>query len=166
MATTSYSQPTNTNPYYVKQPITGPSPPQSYLYGQGTYASPMAQTPPSTNISPTNYHSHLHVRQLREQRKPLYTPAALRPTELPRGAKDIPQRIQAPLTPPQSKDNSFDSVKTQSGLSAVGSFRVDSTQAEDLDTLRRGLSRAASEGLEEELGDVTGPPTEAHWKVR
>jgi len=34
----------------------------------------------------------------------------------------------------------------------------------EFDTLRRGLSRAASDGLSEDLGDVTGPPTTAHWK--
>jgi hypothetical protein len=38
---------------------------------------------------------------------------------------------------------------------------------EDFDKLRRGLSRAGSEVVDEdELGEVTGPPTTAHWKVR
>ena len=55
---------------------TTPSPPQSYYPG---HASP--QTPPSSNQSPTSYHAHLHVRQLRPQKQPLYTPACLRPTE-------------------------------------------------------------------------------------
>lgn len=41
-----------------------------------------------------------------------------------------------------------------------------SAQESDLDLLRQGLSRAASEGIDEEYGDVTGPPTIAHWKVR
>jgi hypothetical protein len=35
-----------------------------------------------------------------------------------------------------------------------------------LDILRLGLSRAASESIDEEYCEVTGPPTVAHWKVR
>lgn len=36
----------------------------------------------------------------------------------------------------------------------------------DAESLRRGLSRAGSQVVDEDLGDVTGPPTMAHWKVR
>jgi hypothetical protein len=41
-----------------------------------------------------------------------------------------------------------------------------SSQESDFDILRQGLSRAASESVDEEYGEVTGPPTIAHWKVR
>jgi hypothetical protein len=41
-----------------------------------------------------------------------------------------------------------------------------SSQESDFDLLRKGLSRAASESVDEEYGEVTGSPTMAHWKVR
>ena len=135
---------------------TTPSPPQSYYPG---HASP--QTPPSSNQSPTSYHAHLHVRQLRPQKQPLYTPACLRPTESSR-----PQNIPGPRmpdTPPSSKQSSL-----ESGNIGLGSPEASkkSAQDADLDMLRLGLSRAASESIDEEYCEVTGPPTVAHWKVR
>jgi len=39
-----------------------------------------------------------------------------------------------------------------------------SSDFKEFNALRRGLSRAASETLEEEFGEVTGCPTTAHWK--
>ncbi|KAK5131446.1 hypothetical protein LTR08_000910 [Meristemomyces frigidus] len=144
----------------------GPSPPETYNFGKGVYASPMSQTPPS-NISPTNWSSHANVRQLRQPRQPLYVPAALRPTDtkLPRPT-DIPGHPRAPDTPPASKDNSFDGGKFNTSPSMVmdGLPRMDSFHGNDMEVLRRGLSRAASESLDEELGTVTGEPTTAHWK--
>ncbi|KAM0713708.1 hypothetical protein Q7P37_010670 [Cladosporium fusiforme] len=131
-----------------------PSPPQSY-HPNGT--SP--QTPPSSNQSPTSFHSHLHVRQLRPQKQPLYTPACLRPTTDSR-PKDIPGP-RAPDTPPSSKQSSFDSGKFGMDMPEAP---TSSAQESDLDLLRLGLSRAASEGIDEEYGEVTGPPTVAHWK--
>lgn len=166
MATTSYPVPTgNSNPFM--HPRSNPSPPEDYLFTKGAYGAPVSQTPPSSNISPTNLHSsHLNVRQLRQPRQPLYIPAALRPTDPLSRPTDIPDRPRAPDTPPSSKDNSFDSIKStalqsvEDGGVAIGS----GGQIENIAFLRRGLSRAASEGLDEELGDVTGPPTTAHWK--
>ena len=129
-----------------------PSPPQSY--------SP--HTPPS-NISPTNYYPHLHVRQLRPPKQPLYTPACLRPTDSQQG-RDIPGRLSPPYTPPQSKENSFDSGKSGFGLAGLANG-MPSPDA-DVESLRRGLSRSGSQVVDEDLRDVTGPPTMAHWKVR
>lgn len=159
MATTSYAQFTNTNPHAMQQPTT-PSPPASYYPNNG--ATP--DTPPSANVSPTTYHQHLHVRQLRPQKQPLYTPACLRPTEPSSRPKDIPDRPRAPDTPPQSKESSFDSGK--SSMSGLGGVPIPAGPEQgDFDMLRKGLSRAASDGLDEELGEVTGMPTMAHWKV-
>lgn len=152
---TAYAQPARNSPYTMGQNTT-PSPPQSYYPGN---ASP--QTPPSANQSPTSYHAHLHVRQLRPQKQPLYTPACLRPTESS-WPKDIPGP-RAPDTPPSSKQNSFDSGNI--GLDLPEALNK-SSQESDFDLLRQGLSRAASESIDEEYGDVTGPPTIAHWKVR
>ena len=41
-----------------------------------------------------------------------------------------------------------------------------SSQESEFDLLRQGLSRVASDTIDEEFGEVTGPPTMAHWKVR
>lgn len=158
MIATTIAQAANHTPYTMGQNTqnTTPSPPQSYYPG---HASP--QTPPSSNPSPTSYHAHLHVRQLRPQKQPLYTPACLRPTESSR-----PQNIpgpRAPDTPPSSKQSSLESGNI--GLSSPEASKKSSQEA-DLDMLRLGLSRAASESIDEEYCEVTGPPTVAHWKVR
>lgn len=165
MATAAYQPHVNNGAHYMN-PSSGPSPPEAYAYGKATYASTMSQTPPSTSISPTNWNSsHTNVRQLRQPRQPLYVPAALRPTDSVRPT-DIPGRPRAPDTPPASKDNSFDSGKSSMTTSFDDNVlpRLDSFHSDEMETLRRGLSRAASEGLDEELGDVTGVPTTAHWK--
>lgn len=147
---------------------TGPSPPEQIPYNKGNYGAVLAQTPPSSSVSPTSLHSpgHLNVRQLRNPRQPLYIPAALRPTDILGRPTDIPGRPRAPDTPPASKDNSFDSMKSSlTSMEAVG-MPMDGgvLPPSDMDILRRGLSRAASDGLEEDLGEITGPPTTAHWK--
>jgi hypothetical protein len=164
MATMAYQPPVNN--YYINTKAAEPSPPEQYLYGKNAYASPTSATPPSTNISPTNLHSSLiNVRQLRQPRQPMYIPAALRPTDT--RPTDIPTRPRGLDTPPPSKENSFDSGKsnaTPSMRDSVASPVGVTFQDADMDSLRRGLSRAASDGLDEELGEVTGPPTTAHWK--
>ena len=166
MATTSYQQPVNSN-FYINTK-TEPSPPDAYLYGKGAYASPTSTTPPSTNTSPTNFHSsHLNVRQLRQPRQPMYIPAALRPTDPLTRPTDIPARPKAPDTPPPSNENSYDSGKssnTAPSMTDVGASPLGGSFGSEVDMLRRSLSRATSDGLDEELGDVTGPPTTAHWK--
>lgn len=167
MATTAYAPSPSGNPYTSPVASAGPSPPQSYQQTQGAYATPTSQTPPSSNVSPTTYHSHLHVRQLRQPKQPLYIPAALRPTDMATPPTNIPNRPRAPDTPPASKDNSFDSGKSEvAALEEMGGVPIRGAAEEsDLAKLRRGLSRAASEGLDDDLSDVTGPPSRAHWKV-
>lgn len=155
------------NSKYYMNPNTEPSPPEAYLYGKGAYASPMSQTPPSASVSPTTLHSnHVNVRQLRQPRQPLYIPAALRPTDPPSGPTDIPNRPRAPDTPPASKDNSFDSINCSTSEPSTTALPTSESpfSPSDLTTLRRGLSRSASEGLDSEPGPITGPPTTAHWR--
>ncbi|KAK4574946.1 Zn finger protein [Recurvomyces mirabilis] len=161
----AYQPPVNST-YFINNK-TEPSPPEAYLYGKSNYASPDSSTPPSAGISPTNLHSsHLNVRQLRQPRMPMYIPAALRPTDHLTRPTDIPVRVRAPDTPPPSKENSFDSAKFGALSPAADSVASPMTGSftSDVDALRRGLSRAASDLIDEELGDVTGPPTTAHWK--
>lgn len=170
MATTAFQQHQTNNSAYYMNAQGGPSPPEAYLYGnnKGVYASPTSQTPPSANISPTNVNSsHISVRQLRNPRQPMYIPAALRPTDYASKPTDIPSRPRAPDTPPASKQSSFDSTQSSGAASmeSSGFSRVDSVhQEQGVEALRRGLSRAASENLEGEPGQVTGLPTTAHWK--
>lgn len=155
MATT-IQPPTNGSKYFMNPQV---SPPEQY-YGNAAMAP---QTPPSNNVSPTNYHSPIHVRQLRPQRTPLYIPAALRPTET--RATDIPTRPQAPDTPPASKDNSFDSGK--SNPKSAGGLNVTfdrQLEGENQEQLHLRLSKSTSESFDSALGTVTGPPTTAHWK--
>jgi hypothetical protein len=162
MAAIMAQQPLNTT--FMNPQQSGPSPPDSYLYGKGAYASPLSSTPPSANVSPTNLHSsHVNVRQLRQPRQPMYIPAALRPPEERSKPTDIPNRPQAPDTPPSSKDSSFDSAfaKPASPEQIEG---TPLTPESDMAVLRRGLSGAASDSLDEVLGDVSGYPTTAHWK--
>nr|OQO19758.1 hypothetical protein B0A51_13251 [Rachicladosporium sp. CCFEE 5018] len=137
------------------QPTNNTSPPQSFY----------PNTPPSINTSPIGYYTHLHVRQLRTPKQPLYTPACLRPTEpLNSRPKDIPIGPRAPDTPPRSKESSFDSAKSGSLGLYPGSPRVMSPDEDMPSALHRGLSRAGSEMVEEEQGEVSGAPTTAHWK--
>lgn len=166
MATATLANPMNNSNYYVNPPA-GPSPPEAYQYGNKGYAS-ASGTPPSSNISPTSNHSALNVRQLRQPRQPLYTPAALRP---PKDAgtrpTDIPGRPRAPDTPPASNESSFDSAKAESPavIEFAAGMPFGAHTEQDVNSMRRGLSRAASEDYNEaELGEVTGPPTTAHWK--
>lgn len=165
MISTNFSQqPATTSKYFLHPQAKAPSPPEGTLY-----ANVMAQTPPSSNTSPSDHHSHLNVRQVRQPRQPLYVPAALRPTNPPSRPTNIPNRPRAPDTPPGSKDNSFDSGKSN-GLAAIDSVQEPAVSRSpetsvDLDELRRGLSRAGSDCLEfNDFPAVYGPPTTAHWK--
>lgn len=145
-------------------PPSGPSPPETYLYGKNNSPVQQSGTPPSNDISPTNYQNV--ARQLRQPKKPLYVPAALRPTDKLARPCDIPGRPKAPDTPPASNESSFDGTKTDSPAAIeFAGFHFSQADGTGDESLRRGLSRAASETLSlEELGDVTGAPTTAHWK--
>jgi hypothetical protein len=150
-----------------------PNNPQQHYMNHNTsppdaYRQSNTNTPPPSNVSPTNYHAN--VRQLRQPRQPLYVPAALRPNEKLARPTDIPPRPRAPDTPPTSNDSSFDGAKadaesaTAAPLEFPPGFQFGTASAE-MDPSPHHLSRVASETLSlEELGDVTGMPTTAHWK--
>ena len=136
------------------------SPSQYTLYNsQAQPISPVDSTTVTPhNASPTSprtgppLHIPAHTRQLRPPKSPLYVPAVLRPT-------DPPRRVvkQSPLTPPHSKDNSFDSSGDAGTLS----------RRSTADSGKFGLGAITeAEWSTEGLGKVTGPPKREHWKVR
>lgn len=171
-ATTSFPAPANA-PNYYNYPQAVPSPPET-IYSKHAYKTShveqlQSQTPsPTNNISPTSIspissnNSNYKARQLRQPRQPLYTPAALRPSEKLGRPTDIPGRPRAPDTPPASNESSF-SIHAGSPHAAevAGGFFHDS---HDIESMSRGLSRAASQVIDDELGEVTSAPTTAHWK--
>jgi hypothetical protein len=128
------------------------------------YSSQVQQISPinSTSVTPNNAsptspragppaHLPVHTRQLRPPKSPLYVPAVLRPT-------DPPRRVlrQSPLTPPQSKDSSFDDLENARTLSRRSTG----------DSGKSGLGAITeAEWSIEGLGKVTGPPSRDHWKV-
>ncbi|KAF2160949.1 hypothetical protein M409DRAFT_59476 [Zasmidium cellare ATCC 36951] len=161
MATTSFANPMANSKYYMN-PSAGPSPPDAY-----TSIPPTSQTPPSNNISPTNYHSNVNVRQLRQPRQPLYTPAALRPNDRLARPTDIPGRPRAPDTPPASQDSSFDSARTDpaSAVEFGPGLPPEGLARQGTGSIHQMLSSSDSEDLSrDEWREVTGPPTTAHWK--
>jgi hypothetical protein len=87
-------------------------------------------------------------KQLRPLKSPLYVPAVLRPTEH--------FCSPSPMTPPKSLHGSLDNLQDHE-------TRSGSPETE------HGLDIEAYDPTwiqDEDLGDVTGPPTKAHWKVR
>ena len=135
------------------------SPSQYTLYNpQAPQISPVnsgAATP--NNSSPTSPRTGLpphlpaHTRQLRPPKSPLYVPAVLRPT-------DPPKRVvrQSPLTPPQSKDNSWDDLENAK--------KLDRRSTGDSGKFGLGAITEA-EWSSEGLTKVTALPTREHWKV-
>ena len=93
-------------------------------------------------------HAPNPYKQLRPLKSPLYVPAALRPTEH--------FCAPSPMTPPKSLQGSLDSLQEDVA-------RTTSPDAHDEMTLHAFDPEWAQEEL---LGDVTGPPTRDHWKVR
>lgn len=130
-------------------------------YGQPTYQQ--NSTPPSNHVSPTNYTSYLHARQVNQPKQPLYVPAVYRPTEL--GAAR-----QASLTPPHSASTSVDS---NTGETINFSLPSSPPASLDEDSERSfapwgqdSISRVVSDEWNNDvLGLVTGAPTRNHWKV-
>ena len=126
---------------------------QTHFYNPQQQPSPEDSIPATpNNISPTSpkdnflkYYLPNQVRQLRPPKSPLYVPAALRPTERnPR---------PSPMTPPKSLHGSLDS------LDGAFDTRMGSEAQPSLDQFRHAFM------VEEELGEVSGPPTRQHWKV-
>lgn len=134
--------------------VVSPPPFSQHAYKSSTHYTPVASgasTP--ANVSPTSPRAanlstlHLHTRQLRPPKAPLYVPAVLRPTEKPNRQ-----------SPPKNADVGLDSA--DSSLSATGRRATG-------DSFESGISRVVSEEWNDEvLGPVLGPPSRNHWKVR
>lgn len=125
-----------------------------------TYPIPETQQPynvyqepsPASSASPTSSRMNEYIqrhapnpyKQLRPLKSPLYVPAVLRPTE----------HFSSPSTPPKSQHGSLDSLQD-----AERDAELQAAQAElDLQALNSAWAD------DEDLGDVTGPPTREHWK--
>lgn len=115
-------------------------------------ATPNNASPTSPRASLPSSHLPAQIRQLRPPKSPLYVPAVLRPT-------DPPKRVsrQSPMTPPQSKSNSWDDLEDARTLSRRSTG----------DSGKFGLGGIIeAEWSAEGLGKVTAAPTRQHWKVR
>ena len=113
------------------------------------------QPSPASSASPTSprmqdyiqQHAPNPYKQLRRLKSPLYVPAALRPTEH--------FCTPSPMTPPKSLQGSLDDLQEDEARTASPDAHHD-------------LALAAFDpdwAQEDELGEVTGPPTRDHWKV-
>jgi len=142
--------------YPAPQTYTIPKNTQLPLYATQQTSPPgsMSPTPTPSDVSPTSprIHQYLQFRQpnqykqIKEPRTPLYVPAVLRPTER------YPKH--SPLTPPKSLHGSLDSLEGHHEGDMVD-------DPQQLDPVMEN-----NYFPEEELGEVTGPPTKEHWKVR
>lgn len=113
-------------------------------------ATPNNPSPTSPRVGIPAYLQQ-QSKQLRPPKSPLYVPAVLRATEPSRRAAR-----PSPLTPPPSKDNSFDEL----GKPGTLSRRMTG------DSIKSGLGEVVeAEWIGEGLGKVTALPTRAHWKV-
>ena len=166
MATSHFQHPPTDGKLLVN-PRPEPSPPEENIHSKNTNASPSPTSPDSTMDSQQMYPG------LKPPRKPLGMPAALRPRGYypqhpaeytsPR-ATNIPNYPKAPDTPLASKDNSFDSKKSQSFMpfSIDFAFRRRSKQEDPEDARYSGKGREIS--INHKWPKVTGPPTKANWK--
>ena len=158
---------------------------EAYLSGKGEHhlkrnryntAFPQEYTPPSNDTTPDYnvQYNNMQYRQMRQPRQPMYTPAALRPTDPPSRPTDIPNRPRAPDTPPASKDSSFNSLTKvdstkltpfEEAVIAAGGV-VRGYVKPGFEDLQLNLKTVASLGTEEtdNVDEVTGPPITAHWK--
>lgn len=128
-------------------------PPQTYTIPQSNkpFYSANGQYSPSSSLSPDSprtidlqqpYNPN-PSKQLRPLKSPLYVPAVLRPTHF---------SSAPPSTPPDSARNSFNNVDDKN---------LSSLQSTDYDTYMTLIAQG-HEGTE--IGLVTGPPTQEHWR--
>ena len=164
MATATF-QPPPTNSQLYLNPRTEPSPPEEYLYGKGVNKadSPIGNTSPNhTSSSAEMWHGT--VADIKPRRKALGLPAALRPADYnPTLPANIPTVPKAPDTPLATKDNSFDSNKS---YPLIPTKSIDYAFANNAGSPNlNDLSISRSQSHRWDLGQVTGPPTKAHWKL-
>ena len=127
---------------------TYPIPENRPTYNIYTEPSPASSASPASprmhEYSYAQRHPPNPYKQIRPLKSPLYIPAVLRPTE----------HFSSPATPPKSQHGSLDNLQN-----AQRDLELEAAQAElDYKSLHQGWLD------EEDLGDVTGPPTTEHWK--
>ncbi|KAK3725552.1 hypothetical protein LTR37_000522 [Vermiconidia calcicola] len=154
--------PTNNNSKYNMAPPVGEqSPPPEASLGTIYRDYNSYERENSPPVPQNSSGALLGARQIRNPRKPLGVPVALRPT--PPRPTDIPGRPRAPDTPPASKDNSWNSNK--SNLSASMLLNEGGTVDEDnLDILASSLNNFTAAEVEHPLSEVGEPPATSHWK--
>ncbi|KAJ5704280.1 hypothetical protein N7493_011418 [Penicillium malachiteum] len=132
------------------------TPNQISVYGHpspthSTTTTPSNNSPTSPRLATAHLHQlPLQSRQLRPLKGPLYVPAALRPTERPQKS--------SPITPPRSVHGSLDSLSEDTAEPISRRSTMESKSS--------SISKDAEEEWmrTEQLGEVTGEPTHAHWK--
>lgn len=127
---------------YAPQPFTVPD----YVSQQPSPASSTSPTSPRMQDY-IQQHAPNPYKQLRPLKSPLYVPAALRPTEH--------FCTPSPMTPPKSLHGSLDNLQEEEAKTASPDTHLEL----GLDVFDPGWAQ------QEELGEVTGPPTRDHWKV-
>ena len=143
--------PTATTTTTITAPPAGPT----STVTSPTPLSPSQSSPTSPRGSTTLANLNQPTRQLRPHKQPLYVPAALRPTEKP-------IRNSPPKNGEQQATGSA-AAATGAGDGLEGRTRtIIATPATPT-----AVTRVQSdEWPDEVLGDVTGPPSRNHWKVR
>ena len=145
--------------YNTSQTYTTPPDSQIHPYGVQQFSPANSTSPTPTNISPTSPRNAtllpylpLATRQINPPKSPMYVPAVLRPTERP--------RRPSPLTPPRSLHGSTDSLDGGDRVKAPSQQTIKNGKNKDLE----GRSFEDEVVSTEDLGAVTGPPTQEHWK--
>lgn len=157
---------TSQSPTYQQQ-LSRNSTPLSSATATPTNYSPILRSNSSSSTALPNL--TFQTRQLRPPKSPLYIPAVLRPTERPSRystiSEDPSSNATSPLTPPQSYGNSFDGIEAGI-LNFTGPDGIPRRFVGD-DLIRCGVTRVVTDEWNEDLmEDVTGAPTQNHWKVR
>ncbi|KAJ9651741.1 Zn finger protein, partial [Neophaeococcomyces mojaviensis] len=109
--------------------------------GQTSPASSTSPASPRTNGMDMPYNPN-PAKQLRPPKQPLYVPAVLRQTEH--------FATMSPLTPPKSTRGSLENMEERNDTQFSPA---------DLEAYFQQAHMA-----EEELGEVTGPPKQDHWR--
>ena len=133
--TTTFPAQTYTIPQHNNQ--------MTFYNSNGLISPPSSSSPASPRTHDTHMPYNLNpTKQLRPPKQPLYVPAVLRQTEH--------FATMSPLTPPKSTRGSVENLEERDNTTF---------SPEDLESYFR---QAQME--EEELGEVTGPPKQDHWK--
>ncbi|KAK4944895.1 Zn finger protein [Elasticomyces elasticus] len=123
--------------------------PENHFFARQQHSPASSPSPTSPRMQEyLQQHAPNPYKQLRPLKSPLYVPAALRPTEH--------FYNPSPMTPPKSLHGSLDNLQDNERRSESPEQQV-YTESDPYDHMWV---------QEEELGDVTGPPTKEHWKTK